>query len=291
VQTYSDFFPSLQAKYTLDDETQFRLAYSTAIARPGFNQITAAKSFDLSNYPDILISEGNPSLKPTYGDSFDLTAEHYMPDGAIATAGLFYKYFTNYIIPTVSTVNNSNGGQTITSSFSNIGDAFAEGIEANYIQQLTMLPDPYNGLGFDGNVTYNYTRGDIRPGDRTILPQTSQLNYNLEFFYEKGPIGVRIAESYVGWNIFAVGSDPTQDQWSTPRFRLDLGATYDITDQMQLYFDAKNLTNTLLEFTQTKSTYYPIQREFYGPTYFLGIRVRLGEDGGGETHFGGSDDD
>ena len=291
VQSYSDFFPSLQAKYTLDDSTQLRAAYSTAIARPGFNQITAAKSIDLSNYPDILVSQGNPSLKPTYGDSFDLTAEHYMPYGAIATAGLFYKYFDNYIIPTVATVNNQNGGQTITSSFSNIGAAFAEGIEANYIEQFKMLPDPLDGLGFDGNVTYNYTRGDIRPGDRTILPQTSRFNYNAEFFYEKGPFGVRVAESYVSWNIFAVGSDPSQDQWSTPRLRLDLGATYDICDNMELYFDAKNLTNTLLEFTQTKSTYFPIQREFYGPTYFLGVRVRLGEDGGAETHFGAGDDD
>lgn len=291
VQTYSDFFPSLQVKYTLDDETQIRAAYSTAIARPGFNQITAAKSVDLSNYPTILISEGNPNLKPTYGDSFDLTVERYMPGGAIGTLGLFYKYFDNYVIPTVATVNNSNGGQTITSSFSNIGSAFSEGIEANFIQQFTMLPNPLDGLGFDGNFTYNYTRGDIRPGDRTILPQTSRWNYNAELFYEKGPVGVRLAASYVSWNLFAVGSDPTQDQWSTPRFRLDLGATYDITDNVQFYFDAKNLTNTLLEFTQTQNTYYPIQREFYGPTYFLGLRIRMGAAGGMESHFGEDDED
>lgn len=291
-QSYSDFFPSLQAKYSLDDQTQLRAAFSTAIARPGFNQITAAKSFDYSGFPNIAISEGNPNLKPTTGDSVDLTAEHYMPDGSIAAVGLFYKYFDNYIIPTVATVNNANGGQTITNSFSNIATAFDEGIEANYIQQLSMLPDPFDGLGAGGNVTYNYSRGDIRtdPIDRTTLPQTSRFNYNAELTYDKGPVGIRLAASYVSWNIFAVGSDASTDQYATPRFRLDLGATYDLCDTMQFYFDAKNLTNTLLEFTQTKDTYYPIQREFYGPTFFLGVRVSLGETAP-SARFGAADDD
>lgn len=265
------------------------MAISTAIARPGFNQITAAKSIDFSNLPNITITEGNPSVKATTGTSVDLTLERYMPGGGLAYGGLFYKYFNNYIIPTVSVVNNNSGGQTTTNSFAGIGQAFAEGVELNYIQQLAFLPEPMDGLGVDGNLTYIYARGEIRPGQRHTLPQTSPFNYNAELFYEKGPVGIRLAASYVSTNLFAVGGDPTQDVYSQPRFRLDLGSTYDVTDNLQFYFQVKNLTNTLLEFTQTRSTYFPIQREFYGPTYFAGVRVQLGQ--GGFTHLNTEEDD
>ena len=288
---YLDFFPSLQAKYHVDDDSLVRAAFSTAIARPGFNQITAAESIDKSNLPDITISKGNPSLKPTLGDSFDLTYERYLPNGGIAYAGLFYKYFSDYIVPTETITPNKSGmGNTILDSFSNIGPAFAEGFEMNYVQQFTFLPQPMDGFGVDGNMTINYTRGDIRAGERHALPQTSPYNFNAELFYEKGPIGIRLAASYVSSNIFAVGSDQYSDIYSQPRFRLDLGSTYDLTDNVQFYFNVKNLTNTLLEFTESKSTNFPIQREFYGPTYFAGVRVQIGQGGFAHMSTGGDDD-
>lgn len=291
-QDYTDVFPSLQGKYTFDDNSLVRAAFSTAIARPGFNQITAAQSIDNSNFPDVTISQGNPNLKPTTGDSVDLTYERYLPDGGLAYAGLFYKYFSDYIIPTVTKTPNKNGGITEIDSFANIGPAFAEGIELNYVQQFVFLPEPMDGLGFDGNLTYNYARGDIRsnPVDRHTLPQTSPFNWNAELFYEKGPVGLRLAASYVSANIFAVGPDASQDIYSQPRLRLDLGATYDVTPNVQCYFDVKNLTDTLLEFTQTKNRNFPIQREFYGPTFFAGVRVAIGQSGFGHLSTGGDED-
>jgi hypothetical protein len=73
-----------------------------------------------------------------------------------------------------------------------------------------------------------------------------------------------------------VGPDVTQDQYSQSRFRLDFGSTYAITGNIEAYFDVKNLTDTLLEFTQSRSQYYPVQREFYGPSFFFGLRAQFG---------------
>jgi outer membrane receptor protein involved in Fe transport len=72
-----------------------------------------------------------------------------------------------------------------------------------------------------------------------------------------------------------VGSDSTQDLYSQPRFRLDFGGSYAITENVEWYVDVKNITNTKLEFTQTSSTAYPVQREFYGPDYLFGIRAHF----------------
>ena len=279
-QNYTNVFPSLQGKYRLDEDTLLRLAFSSAIARPGFNQITAAQTIDhVGCAPNICISEGNPGLKATTGDSVDATVQHDFGNGGFVYGGVFWKYFENYIVPTLDITTNGNGTQTIVTSFSNIGRALTEGAEGAYTQYFTFLPQPFDGLGVDGNLTFNYARGDIRPNEWKQLPQTSPWNYNLEVFYEKAPVSLRLAASYVSTNLWVVGPDATQDQYSQARFRLDFGSSYDLTPNVQFYFNVKNLTNTVLEFTQTRSQYYPVQREFYGPTFFFGLRALFGPEG------------
>ncbi|HEY2444946.1 MAG TPA: TonB-dependent receptor [Rhizomicrobium sp.] len=278
-QAYTDFFPDLNLKYRVTDEFQVRLAYSTSIARPGFNQITAARSIDV---PNLVVSEGNPSVKATTANNFDLTAEYYLPDGGIASAGLFYKAFDNYIVPTIAHVPGSDfppyfsPNQIVElDSFANIGAATAEGVEAQYVQQFKFLPDPFDGFGFDGNVTYVSSRGQIRLGEFHTLPQTSPFNYNAALFYEKGPYELRLAASYVSTNLWAVGGDPGTDLYSQSRLRADFGGSYAITDNIAYYVDVKNITNTKLEFTQTSDTHFPVQREFYGMDFLTGVRVQF----------------
>jgi TonB-dependent receptor len=276
---YTNFFPDLNLKYRLTEQMILRAAFSTAIARPGFEQISAAKSIDVA---DGLLSEGNPSLKPTTGRSFDLSAEYYMPDGGLATVGAFYKSFSDYIVQTIqSDVTNVPGfpsDETVQiTSYANIGAAHAEGVELDYRQKFAFLPDPIDGLGFEGNLTIVGSGGDIRPGEKHTLPQTSPFNYNAGLFYEKGPLDLKIAASYVSRNLWAVGGDDASDLYSQPRLRVDFGGSYQITDNIEYYIDVKDITNTTLEFTQTASRDYPVQREFYGATYLTGIRVQLGQ--------------
>jgi TonB-dependent receptor len=275
-QSYTDAFPDINGKWQATDDLLIKAAFTTSLARPGFNQITAAKSYD---YDNDIVSQGNPSVKPTTADNFDLTGDWHLPSGGIASAGLFYKSFSNYIIPTTITAACPtpafSGPNCQFNSFQNIGSADAEGVELNFLQQFTFLPNPWSGLGFDGNLTFIKTRGDIRVGEEHALPQTSPRNFNAELFYEHGPVTMRLAASYVSTNLWVVGSDPTQDLYSQPRFRLDFGGSYKITDNIEWYMDVKNITNTKLEFTQTASKFYPVQREFYDTDFLFGVRVRL----------------
>ncbi len=275
--SYTNVFPDISVKYQASDMLQFRAAYSTAIARPGFNQITAARTIDLYNATPR-ISQGNPDLQPTIGHSVDLEASYFLPHSGIASAALFYKSFDNYIIANQVTTKTYPGyvGQNVQlTTFSNIGSAYVEGLELNYNQQFDFLPGMLAGLGFDGNLTYNKSHGDIRPGETGTLPQTSPFSYNAAIFYSEGPLYLKLAASYVSTNLWAAGDSATTDIYSQPRFRLDLGGTYDVTDQVQVYLDVKNITNTHLDFTQTKSTAFPIQNEFYGADYLFGFRVTM----------------
>jgi TonB-dependent receptor len=279
-RNYTNLFPDLNLKYTVNDDFLIRATYSTAIARPGFNQISAAKSVSVI---DDVVSQGNPDLKPTTANSFDLSAEYYLPQGGIASVGLFYKDFSNYIISTVQRgVTNYPdprlaGVPVQVDGFQNIGSARAEGVELNYRQKFEFLPEPLYGLGLEGNITFVGSSGDIRVGEKHTLPQTSPINYNAALFYDQGPFNLRIAASYVSRNLWSVGGSDATDLYSQPRFRLDFGGSYAITNNVSYYLNVKNITDTKIEFTKTADNNFPIQREFYGPTYLTGIRVQLGD--------------
>jgi TonB-dependent receptor len=262
-QSYIDYFPSLQLRYAVEPDFVVHLAYSTGIARPGFQQITAAKTVDDSADQ---VTQGNPNLKPTTGNSLDLSAEYYTSHGG---------QLSNYIVQTNAQLPNYRFGSTYTLfSFENIGGAYVNGLEFTYIQPFTFLPAPFDGFGFEGNYTYDHSHGQIRPGEYASLPETSLNNFNAAIYYEQGPYEARLASSYVSSNVFSIGSDRSTDIFSRPRFRLDFGASYAITDQVKIGFDAKNLTNTPLEFTESDVASRPIQREFYDQTYLFTISAK-----------------
>ncbi len=102
---YINAFPTLQLRYSFTPQMQLRFTYSTGIARPGFNQNTAAASVDFTASP-VLISRGNPALQPTLGQNFDLSFEDYLPDGGVIQIGAFDKEFTNAIATRIQNTSN-----------------------------------------------------------------------------------------------------------------------------------------------------------------------------------------
>jgi len=127
------------------------------------------------------------------------------------------------------------------------------------------------------------SRAEIHPGIFGLLPSTSKFTWNVALFYESGPLELRLAADYVGQNLFAFANQPpfsigtitsnASDIYSSARLTMDFGASYAVSHVVRVYFDAKNLLNTPLEFTETPSWYRPIQREFYDVTLLAGVRL------------------
>jgi TonB-dependent receptor len=276
-QDYINVFPSVQLKYALTDQLQLRAVYSTGIARPGFQQISAAQSVVIggANNGQNAVTEGNPNLKPTTANSFDLTAEYYTAHDGLLAINPFYKLFSNYVVAN-QFEGVFQGAPAQINGYQNIGGAFARGIEFDAEQKFYFLPAPLDGLGADGNVTFVDSRGHYDVGQKANeLPETSPITYNASLFYEQGKVKLRVAAGYVSRNLFTVGGTRDTDQFSSPRLRLDASASFDMTPRIEIFADGKNLTNTLLEFTQSASSAYPIQREFYDQEFLVGIRVKL----------------
>ncbi len=109
------------------------------------------------------------------------------------------------------------------------------------------------------------------------MPSTSRLTWNAAIFYDRAPLELRLAADYVGQNLFSFGSitSNSTDVYSRQRLTMDFGSSYALLSNLKIYFDAKNLLNTPLEFTEGPSASRPIQREFYDITLLAGVRLSL----------------
>ena len=94
---YTNLFPTVQVRYDFTPDFLVRATYSTGISRPGFNQAAATTTWN-GSIVGAQITTGNPNLKPTTGDNYDVDFEYYLHNGGIISVGLFDKEFQNYIV-------------------------------------------------------------------------------------------------------------------------------------------------------------------------------------------------
>jgi outer membrane receptor protein involved in Fe transport len=94
-QQYTEWLPSVQLRVALDGHSNVRAAYGRGIARPNFSDLPP---YLVEQDKKKTVNVGNPALKPTSANSFDLLFERFLePLGAIQ-AGVFYKALKNPII-------------------------------------------------------------------------------------------------------------------------------------------------------------------------------------------------
>jgi TonB-dependent receptor len=291
---YVNAFPTVQVKYNFSPSLIARATYSTGIARPGFNQNTAAASVDITTIPGTaLITRGNPNLKPTLGNNFDLDLEYYLPAGGIVEVGVFDKEFSNYIADRIQR-NVPDPLETVSpptdqvTTFLNIPSAFARGVDVVYHQKFEFLPKPFDGFGIESNVTFvdshmvEYdaatvlanSHGLLSAQESGLLPGTSPITANLAGFYEAYGVSLRLSAEYVEHSLFGLGGLKSLDVIQDDRTTLDFTSAYEFDKHWQVYFNAKNLLNTPLRYYEGEPN-RPIQREFYDATFEAGVRAHF----------------
>lgn len=69
-RSYLNYFPTVQLRYPFQEDLIGRFSFSSAIARPGFDQITPGAQISVA---DQTVTVGNPDLNPTRGNNYDLS--------------------------------------------------------------------------------------------------------------------------------------------------------------------------------------------------------------------------
>ncbi len=284
--TYTYVLPSIQVQYNLNNNADIRFAYGIGIARPNYGDLAPYQQYDPSQ--SKFVTAGNPNLKPTWANNFDLLGEKYLKQIGVVQLGAFYKQFYNPIYAGLQSVVPPGrplaGLQQIAPA--NGPSAHLFGIEAAYQQQLTFLPGALNGTGVSINYSYTTSQADV-PGrsDKPALIRDAPQNWNVDATYDKYRISARMGlthnDAYISQYNYKDGAtggikSPAGDVYIYPHTQVDAEASYLVPRARGLSVVAQflNLNNDVFGFFQG-SEKYPIQREYYSPTYTFGLRWTL----------------
>lgn len=283
--SYVDPLPSAELRYTIDNNSDLRFAYGRGIARPNYGDIVPYVSVDNQNFRSSI---GNPDLKPTYANNYDILYEHYLNPLGLIQGGVFYKdiskpvyYITTNVVPAYGL-----GGNTYAQTEPENGSsAWIAGFEVAIEQQLSYLPGPLSGLGISANYSYTDSRAGglgvlLGRTDHPHLQRQAPHTWNISPTYNKGRVSFRLGLSYNAANIFnyqysdgaPLGvNGPAGDTYLYAHLQVDAQTSIRLGHGLSAIVYGLNLNNEVFGF-YNGSGIWPIQREFYKPTFGFGMR-------------------
>ena len=296
---YLNALPNVQAQYQVEKNTNLRANYSQGISRPNIGDLVPTTIVDPNTSPKT-VTEGNPNLKPTKANNYDILIEHYFQPLGILQGGYFYKQLSNPIYQTASLLGptDPNAGFRLLQTI-NGPSAHIQGFEVSWEQRFSFLPGFLNGFGVSAN--YSYTQSAVtfpaffNPAsaggegrlDHPSLPRQAPNTWNAGVTYDKSRFSMRFAVSHNDANIAfynyshtdaATDKDPilgikgpTGDVYFYAHTQFDVQGSYRIAKGLRFEASGLNLSNEVFGFYQG-STIYPVQREFYKPTVSFGFR-------------------
>ncbi len=305
--SYVDVLPTVQLRYALPVNASLRFVYGRGFARPDYQDLPPSLTFNLAaRGASGSISAGNPNLKPTHSNNYDLLYETGIKPFGLFQAGVFYKGITSpiyatqrYILPGdpyYAQYPNYRYDQSVNGT-----SAYLWGFEVAYEQKFGALPGFLNGLGFSGNYSYTNSQASGVPlrTDKPTLLRQSPNTFNVSPTYDKGPVSIRLGITYNAANIDFyqyqnLAIDPTTsqpvasavplgikgpggDNYFYSHTQIDLQGSYHVRGPFSVYAYGLNLNNEVFGFYDGNPNNV-VQREFYQPTVAAGVRWSLAKE-------------
>jgi TonB-dependent receptor len=301
--SYLDVFPSAQLKFSLAHDSAIRVSYGRGIARPDFGDLPPFFSATQTNGNEVDI--GNPNLLPTRANNFDVLFEQYLKPFGLIQAGVFYKDIAQPIFSERSLITGQFAQQN--PQYANyVGEDLVQptngsaahlvGFEIAYLQHLAFLPGFLSGFGISANYSYTSSQAHGGPNrtDNPALQRQAPNTGNFSPTYDRGRLSARLGLSYNGPNIFQyaysnLNSDgttspvplgikgPNGDIYLYQHTQVDAQTSFRMYKGLRFIFSGLNLTNEVFGF-YAGSPIYPIQREYYKPSYEFGLRYTLSSE-------------
>lgn len=235
---YDHLLPSFDFDIEFRDNMIGRISYSKTIARPTYDNLSAAATVSPPSGPTYLTGEatasassGNPSLVPLESDNIDLSFEYYFDETSYVSVGFYDKRVKNFIGN--EQVEESIFGLTDATAGPRVQAAAAElearGITISDTSLFNMVAAIENGVDYDSMTDEQFEAAyDILPNSddpELIFINSKPVNnksaniYGFEiavqhFFGETG-FGVSANYTTVDGDIeFDVNADPSVTQFA-----------------------------------------------------------------------------
>ncbi|WOI52403.1 TonB-dependent receptor [Parvularcula sp. LCG005] len=277
-EPYEDTLPSANVALFVTPDFVLRASAAQVMTRPGLGNLSPGGSVDSFNYR---VSYANPSLNPTRANNFDASAEWYFADEALLSFAFFTKEIESFpistestntyastglpltlLVPTSPTAQNPEGGPAESCNPNNggsgcwtirsLGDGpgadiqgFEVGLQlpfSTFVEGTPLLED----MGIVGNYTYVDSDVDYTVNGQEITERLlglSNVSYNATVYYENDRFSARLAAAYRDEYLSGTSGNSNTFEGYGETFNLDFSSSYELTDNIELSFEALNLTD------------------------------------------------
>ncbi len=279
---YTDLLPSVNFTLELNDDVVLRAAASETLMRPALTDIAYKRTVSLGEFK---YRDGNPDLKPTYADQWEVGLEWYLEEGGLLAVSYFEKEIEGVVRESLTgvvegvTKYNDNGTVDGVYDFDVYQKVNAEGsYDVSGIEFIAQIPfvrfhSMLEGFGINANYTTldNSLTGASDLGIPTPPEGLADETYNLTFYYENDSFDARISYNYKDKYVEYIERD-MYPVYRDAYGQTDVSLGYNINDVVKVTLEGINITGEETK-GYTLDPAFPTMYEFSGRRVSLGFRA------------------
>nr|WP_295105917.1 TonB-dependent receptor [uncultured Caulobacter sp.] len=277
--SYNKLLPSVNVTAELTDSIILRGAASKTLMRPALTDLAYKRT---ASWNSFRFTDGNPALKPTFAEQWEVGLEKYLPGGGLLAVSYFNKQIQGVVrqalTGTVKNVTKYNANGTIDGVYdfdvyqpvNADGSYKVTGVEMVAIVPFDILWEPLKGFG----VNANYTILDSSLTGQSIIkvptPPVGLADkaYNVTLYYENDKFQARVSYNYKDKYVEGIGYE-MYPIWRSGYGQTDMSVSYNVNDRIQLSLEGINITDEATK-GYTMDPSFPTMYEKSGRRFSLG---------------------
>ncbi|WP_299171936.1 TonB-dependent receptor [uncultured Brevundimonas sp.] len=282
--SYDKVLPSINITADLTDSLIFRAAASETLIRPALTDLAYKRT---ASFNSFRFTDGNPNLKPTYAKQWEVGLEQYLGDGGLLAVSYFWKEIEGVVrqalTGTVPNVTKYNANGTIDGVYefdvyqpiNEPGSYDVSGVELVAVVPFGQFYAPLEGFGINANYTVldSSLSGSSTLGIPTPPVGLADNTYNVTLFYENAKFQARASYNYKDKYVEGIGYE-MYPIWREGYGQLDLSASYNVTDSLQINLEGINVTDEATK-GYTMDPSFPTMYELSGRRINFGLRMEF----------------
>jgi TonB-dependent receptor len=282
--SYNKLLPSLNFTADLTESITLRGAASKTLMRPALTDLAYKRT---ASWNSFRFTDGNPNLKPTFAEQWEVGLEKYLPEGGLLAVSYFDKKIEGVVrqalTGTVKNVTKYNANGTVDGVYdfdvyqpvNQEGSYKVNGVEMVAIVPFGLFFEPLKGFGINANYTI---LDSSLTGQSIIKVPTPPVGladkaYNVTLFYENERFQARVSYNYKDKYVEGIGYE-MYPIWRSGYGQTDMSVSYNLNDHVQLSLEGINITDeTTKGYTMDPS--FPTMDEKSGRRFSLGLRVNF----------------
>ncbi|MEP7235104.1 MAG: TonB-dependent receptor plug domain-containing protein, partial [Ignavibacteriota bacterium] len=235
---HTDLLPSLSMIYSLNEQTNIRVAATQTVSRPEFREIAPFSFYDFETGSSI---QGDTNIDRALIRNLDFRIEYYPTAGEILSLSVFHKRFEGAIETT------DQGSNSVKSWANAKQPAINYGLELEVRKSLRFIGTLFSNFVVSGNYAYIHSSVNVHEltnGQQEFRPMQGQSPYtlNLGLLYYDPSLGTTINLLYNTFGKRIEEVNPySGDLYEMPRSVVDLSVSQQLLERFELKYTIKDM--------------------------------------------------